>query len=890
MLFIAAYVAVPIIAESMIRAKILNNPNSTVSTISTTWSGPQTISGLHIEEDGLLADVDVILSESLFELMRPSPHIHIDVKGNAVLDLSPTREEVDIPNTNEMSRGSFSIPNLTLSASLNSLTIEGLEGDAPFIIQNLQGELLIDPGRHLGASLHATSDTGGSIEIVANAPDILNSDGTLNWDASGECNISIENMVLPTISGQEGWSIIELSADVSSPRLRDAINVSSAGSFAEYDEPKGYFVIKTQFSSAEKANGTFVFDDGEIVGSVNLSEVPTTLFAPLLYRYEIDPVLDIGKTVNLTLERAIGGPQMNVTFNSERIHATGVIDSGFETLSEVQLNANVRQELVRLLSENQLDGSAEISLMLERFVFVEKDENPVECWGNIEARGSLVHLPSKTPIQKIDATFSGNLNERKLKAGGQITLADQPSSFQVEMVSTNKNKLHSLSDLFVTIVHQLPKGSGRLQINNLPTKVVSPYIPEEQQPLLQYIGPIASSVVTFVRDGIDVEVTSKSSSLAGTLNFKDDTVESITDASVQVQLSGAQASSLLGVPVQSDSVLTSNIKSLDMHGNASFTLLYDIGKQRTFVEGITTRTKEGALDGHLAATGIDTRLLDAILECDGLLYDTIGSPIAVEMKVTNILDAPLIVAGGNSPLAAFETSLGLSNEAIFTIPDVPTQTSIQLSPSLTQHLLKDLGPILSDIRSVKHPVDIQFVNVQSSLKGDVSSLNADVYINIGEVELDSGSLTMKLLPMFNSEHAEVIPATFDPIHIEVRNGIAMYKKFSLTLDNKYSIPYSGSINFVTRALELHTAVPLTGLGYSIKELRGLATDIDVPILITGTIDRPVTKVDPTFDLSKILQSAAITAIGDAIGDALEGGNQDAPNPLDLLDELFGGQQ
>ena len=106
-LFIAAYVAVPIIAESMIRAKILNNPNSTVSTISTTWSGPQTISGLHIEEDGLLADVDVILSESLFELMRPSPHIHIDVKGNAVLDLSPTREEVDIPNTNEMSRGCF---------------------------------------------------------------------------------------------------------------------------------------------------------------------------------------------------------------------------------------------------------------------------------------------------------------------------------------------------------------------------------------------------------------------------------------------------------------------------------------------------------------------------------------------------------------------------------------------------------------------------------------------------------------------------------------------------------------------------------------------------------------------------------------------------------------
>ena len=86
---------------------------------------------------------------------------------------------------------------------------------------------------------------------------------------------------------------------------------------------------------------------------------------------------------------------------------------------------------------------------------------------------------------------------------------------------------------------------------------------------------------------------------------------------------------------------------------------------------------------------------------------------------------------------------------------------------------------------------------------------------------------------------------------------------------------------------MHSEVPLTGLGYSIKELRGLATDINVPILITGTIEHPVSKVDPNFDLSKILQSVAITAIGDAIGDVFEG-DRGAPNPLDLLEDLLGG--
>ena len=259
----------------------------------------------------------------------------------------------------------------------------------------------------------------------------------------------------------------------------------------------------------------------------------------------------------------------------------------------------------------------------------------------------------------------------------------------------------------------------------------------------------------------------------------------------------------------------------------------------------------------------------------------------MEIFATNILDTPVIVAAGTSPNAVFETSFGLLDGKLYTIPDVATIGELQLSSTLTRHLLHDLGPVLSDIRSVKHPIKMRVSRVHTSLDGDVSTLNADVFIDIGEVALDSGSLTMKLLPMFNTKHIEVIPAFFEPIQIEIRNGIATYKKFNLTLVNKFVIPYSGTINFVTRELRLHSEVPLTGLGYSIKELRGLATDINVPILITGTIEHPVSKVDPNFDLSKILQSVAITAIGDAIGDVFEG-DRGAPNPLDLLEDLLGG--
>jgi hypothetical protein len=197
--------------------------------------------------------------------------------------------------------------------------------------------------------------------------------------------------------------------------------------------------------------------------------------------------------------------------------------------------------------------------------------------------------------------------------------------------------------------------------------------------------------------------------------------------------------------------------------------------------------------------------------------------------------------------------------------------------------------VLSDIRSVQHPISVRISNASTTLGNDLSTLNGTINIDIGEVELDSGSLTMKLLPMFNTKHVEHIPAIFEPIHIVIKKGIVEYKEFRLTLANKFSIPYSGTINLINRKLDLRSAIPLTGLGHSIKELRGLTKDIDVPVLIKGTIDSPITKVDPRFDLGALLQDVALSALGEAIGDAIgERDGKKAPNPLDLLDDLFGG--
>lgn len=887
-IIVGAYFAVPIIVSNIIRGKITENPSNSVRSIEVSWSGPQTITGLHLEEEFVTADLHVELADSLFDFINPNALINVDVKGDVIIHTTSSESESDLKEIElviESNESGFSTPNIKLTTHFDTLTIEGEES---FVLHDIQGELLVDPGRHFGGKFTASSDTGGTIECVGNAPDILTKGGDFNWDASGECVISIENVALPTINGQGGWSIVKMSAQISSPKFSDAINVSGTGSFAEYDEQKGFFVIKTQLISTDQERGAFVFDDKEIVGTVKLAQVPTTILAPLLNKYDIDPLRDIGKTMDVDLERTLGGPPVKAVFSSEKLQASAIVDSDSGAISDIDISADVHTELLQALTNKQIQGSGNVVIEMNQFIPYGFSSNDIEeCIGTIELNGKLEHLPSNTKIQNVLANFSADLSERTVDADGSALLNGVESRIQMQLRSSNKNKLNSVADLYTTIVQRLPRGTGMAIIEYMPTRMLQPYIPEEQRGLIDYIGPTFSSTIAFVRDGFRIEFISNITELFGTLQLDGNELVSMQNARVYTKLSKTLATRLFGVPINAESRLQSNITSIDVEGNAEFDISFDIGKQHTFVQGKTTRKADGQLDGHFAATGIDTNLLDAIWECDGLLVDSIGSPIAVEVKATDMLNTPILVAGGTSPNAAFETSVGLLDGKLFTIPEVATRVDLQLSSSLTQHLLKDLGPVLSDIRSVKHPIQMQVARVQTALDGDISTLNADVYIDIGEVELDSGSVTMKLLPMFNTKHVEVIPAFFDPIFIEIRNGIATYKRFNLTLANKYTIPYSGTINFVNRRLELHTAVPLTGLGYSIKELRGLATDIDVPILITGTIENPVTKVNPSFDLSKILQSVAITTIGDAIGDAFGGGDKEAPNPLDLLEDLLG---
>ncbi len=885
---VSGYFAIPIVVSNILRAKITEQPLNSVQQINMSWNGPQRISGLHVEDTFGFANLDVELDNSLFSIIT-SKMLNIAATGDVTIHTTTIQsDEEDSTVTSQPSTSSestLSLPTFNLTADIDTLTFQG---DEPLSYSDLHCTFTVDPGRLFHIALRGRTDSGGLITCEGNAPDLLTEQGTLNWDSTAALSFEVDNASIPTINGQGGWSILSMSGDLTSPKLSDAINISIDGGLAEYGVPRGRVLVKTQVISSNDSWDSFMFDDKEIVGTIDLIEVPTTVLAPLLHKNGIDPLRDLGPTMDVHLERVAQGPPMRATFNSKKLQASGIVGDNGRVLRDLSVVADVHDELIQEVTHEQVQGNANVTVSIDQLVLLGFSSNNIsECVGNIDVTGDLKYVSSGTTIQRLQAKFFADLSDRQIGATGTAALDGKDSSFDVVFHSTNKNKLHGFIDLYKTIADQLPRGTGSIAVEHVPTKIVRPFVSEEYQQYLQYIGPTFSTNTNFTQSELQVNVTSDIAKVSSAVQLRDTEFASAKDTTLQLNLSKELGSNLLGTLVNAPSTLLAKIESIDSKGNAMFDLSFKIGNQHTLIVGSTKRQtdgeREGQLDAFIQATGIDTRLLDAVWSFDGLLVSSLGSPADVEIVARDITGNRIFVASGNSPNAVYEASIGEANGTIFTIEEGVTGFDLELTDSLTQHLLKNLGYVLSSIRTVEHPVQIRLSNVQYNMALGISTLNADINVDIGKATVDNGWLSVALLSSVNTTHAKTIPIFFDPINIEIRNGIATYKKFNLTLDYKYSIPYSGTINFVTRELDLVTAIPLSGLGYSIKELRGLSKDIDVPYLITGTIDKPIRTVDPNFDLSKILLNVGVGAIGDA----LSGEKKDAPNPLDLIEELFG---
>ncbi|MCH8165174.1 MAG: hypothetical protein IH889_06155 [Planctomycetes bacterium] len=286
------------------------------------------------------------------------------------------------------------------------------------------------------------------------------------------------------------------------------------------------------------------------------------------------------------------------------------------------------------------------------------------------------------------------------------------------------------------------------------------------------------------------------------------------------------------------------------------------------------------LDITASAHGVPTRVVDAFAGLGGMLVAAVGPRMDAQAsangfsRTTGTLEARVDTAHGwlQGHVKGRDNALRITNAA-------PIHAELEITPALRDRLLYKIHPVLADIRSTEQPLRATMSDGTIPLDGDVSRLNADLEITIGAVELDSGSVTLALLTLFNSANARTIPGRIDPIVARIRNGIVTYERFTVKID-QYTLVYSGRIDLNTRTVDLRTEIPLQALAMSFKELQGYADNIVVPLVTRGRFGKLKTELDPDFDLAKAALESGVRGL---LNDALK----DTGLPLgDLLDEIL----
>jgi hypothetical protein len=298
-------------------------------------------------------------------------------------------------------------------------------------------------------------------------------------------------------------------------------------------------------------------------------------------------------------------------------------------------------------------------------------------------------------------------------------------------------------------------------------------------------------------------------------------------------------------------------------------------------EDRTLATEAATLDMTAEAAGVPTAIADGLFGFDGLLVAALG----LEMSATS---ASKNFAHNSGYLdLEFKTDNGLltgrlrvRNGAIRTTKVKPLHAELAITPPLRDRLLSKIHPVLADIETARERMAVDFeTSTYVPLDGDVSRLRSDFTIKVGEVTFRSGAATLGILAFFNTGRPEM-PGEIEPIVVRIRKGIVTYERFAVRID-KYTLLWEGSVDLVKQTVDLRTEIPLEGLAMSIKELRGYADEIIVPLVTRGPIDDPTTEIDPDFDLA----GAAIKA---GVGGILE--DQGLGGLEDVLGDIFGGKK
>lgn len=286
-------------------------------------------------------------------------------------------------------------------------------------------------------------------------------------------------------------------------------------------------------------------------------------------------------------------------------------------------------------------------------------------------------------------------------------------------------------------------------------------------------------------------------------------------------------------------------------------------------------------------------LIDAMFEMNGELVAAVG-PRALLDVVGSYSPANSVVvsadaAGAKSQgIGGFDFLLKsrtasadmklLVEEGKWTLKaDAPL--SFQVTPRLSQSVLKKVNPFLGGAISAKLPIGVTVKQEGFSVplhEATIRDVNANINLELGELDLRGEGVLKKLLEQLGVGDRSLLNVGFSPVAINLVGGKLSYKDLAMSVGDVV-LGFSGDVDLNNQKLDLKMTIPGSSLS-NIKWLKGAVDPNQVIVVpLGGTFDQPTLDFKLlSGEIAKAalkgqLEGVAGDAIGDKLGDKIGGG-------------------
>lgn len=275
------------------------------------------------------------------------------------------------------------------------------------------------------------------------------------------------------------------------------------------------------------------------------------------------------------------------------------------------------------------------------------------------------------------------------------------------------------------------------------------------------------------------------------------------------------------------------------------------------VKAATSRPEDRRYNLSGTMRGVPVAIVDALAQLDGQLVAAVGPSMDMQL---NLAEAH---RNGGAMTASITTANGTLNIPRADLRDNtlvieaanPATASLEVTPEMSTTLLRNVNPLLYDVRKKAGPIAFNAPRLVLPLDGDVSKLGGEFTLDLGQLYVPTqgilGEFLGQLKPRADATEVDRVETLIPPITGRIVKGVLEYDKFIMQ-SQAFEITTSGKVDLVKRRLDLLASVPLIGWKSVFADMTKIApaflTDVPVNVpfylVVRGPIDKPEIKPDP----------------------------------------------